>query len=97
MDLGLSMNSQVLFKCVHEVVNDMSLGLCLCSELVIVSGFPLIIMSAHAQYRVCTCSVKGFQGLPSLACRVNMVALYTKTFISRVKVVQQQKKKMHNL
>ena len=28
----------------------MSLVLCLCSELVIVSGFPLIIMSALAQF-----------------------------------------------
>ena len=45
-----------------EVVNDESLGRC--SELVILSGFPLIIMSVHAQYRVCTCSVKGFQGFP---------------------------------
>ena len=38
------------------------------------------IMSAHAQYRFCTCSVKGKHG-----CIVH------KTIISRVKIVQQQK------
>ena len=30
-----------------------------------VSGFPLIIMSAHAQCSMCTCSV---EGIPSLVC-----------------------------
>ena len=32
---------------------------------VLVKGFPPICISAHAQYRLCTCSVKGF---PSLLC-----------------------------
>ena len=30
-----------------------------------VNGFPLIIMSAHAQCSICTCSV---EGIPSLVC-----------------------------
>ena len=63
-------------------------------------------MSAHAQYRVCTCSVKVF---PSLLCLHMLSAgaylirmqgkhgcILDKTIISRVKVVQQQKK-MYNL
>ena len=30
-----------------------------------VTGFPLIIMSAHAQCSICTCSI---EGIPSLVC-----------------------------
>ena len=62
-------------------------------------------MSAHAQYRLCTGSVKGFPSLvylhilsigPSL---INMQGKYgcilDKTIISRVKVVLQQKTDNH--
>ena len=33
-----------------------------------VNGFPLIIMSAHAQCSICTCSVEGIPSLVSLVC-----------------------------
>ena len=34
-------------------------------SVMLVNGFPLIIISAHAQCSICTCSV---EGIPSLVC-----------------------------
>ena len=49
-------------ECVNTVSLCMRLQYC---PVMSVSGFPLIIMSAHAQCSMCTCSV---EGIPSLVC-----------------------------
>ena len=70
---------------VNELISVTELSLCHSYQSKLSkTGLNGPIMSAHAQYRVCTCSVKGKHG-----CIVH------KTIIYRVKVVQQQK--MHNL